>query len=319
MKKRTAIILFGALLCSTAGYAAWCFRSFYLSPPLEFVGDVSPGAREAMEDWRWSANRPRPLRFEWSTAWGNLCHPWDCRMSAPVEVVEVVEVPEEGLWARTSDDLWGFSKIGNEWDASAAFHHGSFPIFSYSPRSRLIDRQGWIASRIDAWGSSGATIEILSLGPQTTFGRLLRQTGQGPGLGPNTPDVFYDHEVLGRVKVSETRDRQDLLDGFTRSIREADVDTELPRWCVFPRHGIILTWGELRAEYLVSFEDGDAYCFEDAIGDIDGFHEAYEFRRGKMIDPNESSSYFRLSPRYQSVFDAILDKDGIERAEQEKK
>ena len=310
MKKRTANILCGAMLCGTVGYVAWCFRSFYLPAPLEFDAEVSPGGREAMEDWRWSSGYPRALEFEWSLAWRNLCQPWD---SGAGGAVRVFELPD-GLWARTSGEhLWGFSKVGNEWSASTAFDHGSFPIFSWSPESRLIDRQGWIASQIDSWGAGGVSVEILLLGRQTSYGKLVRQTGQGPGLGPNTPDVFYDREVMGRVIVSDVRDRQELLDAFARSIREGNVDTDLPRWSGAPRHGIILTQGDLRAEYLLSFEEGDAYAFEDALNELDGFHEGYEFRLGERIDPNESTSYFALSGRYREVFDAILDKHGIER------
>ena len=38
MKRHTAILLSGALLLGVGGYVAWCFRAFYVPPPIEFVG-----------------------------------------------------------------------------------------------------------------------------------------------------------------------------------------------------------------------------------------------------------------------------------------
>ena len=321
MKKRTAILLFGSLFVSTVGYVAWCFRCFYLPPGLEISGAISPGGLRAVEDWRWSESFPRPLEFKWSTAWSNLRYPWHCVETHPVEVDET---PGWGLWARTFEgNLWGFSKVGNEWDASTAFHHGSFHPWVYYENYRKISRQRTIASRIEEWGSGGATIEILSLGPLTTYGRLLELDGQSPDLGWNYPEVFYNHEVIGRVTVVDSRERQELFDGFARSVREAvfERDPELPGWRTHPRLGIILTRGEQRAEYLVSFETGEVHAFEDALEGIDAFHEVYELqmfehRDPGKIDPNESMCYFKLSSRYQGVFDAILDKHGIERGGQ---
>lgn len=318
MKKRTAIILSGTMLLSIVGYVGWCFRCFYLPPPLVIEGSISAGGLKAVEDWRWSESYPPPLEFKWSTGWSNLRYPWHCVKAPPVEVGEE---PEWGLWARTFDgDLWGFSKVGNEWDASTAFHHGSFHPWVYYANYRKVSRQRTIAARIEEWGAGGAGVEILSLGPPTTFGRLLKQDGHSPDLGWNYPEVFYNHEVLGRVEVV-AGERQELLDGIARSVREAtfERDPKLPSWGVHPRHGIILTRGDKKAEYLVSFETGEIYGFEEALQGIDSFHENYELQMfprpdSDLIDPNESMCYFKLSSQYRGVFDAVLEKHGIERA-----
>jgi hypothetical protein len=309
MKKRTAILLSGMLLCSIGGYVAWCFRSFYLPPPLEFVGDVSPGARKAMEEWRNTSSYAAPLKFGSSTAWWNLCHPWDCRMGDPVQVEEQ---PDSGLWATDISRFWGFSKTGGEWDASTAKDYGSY--VNYVPHSRRIHRQGEIASRIDAMGANGATVEIVSLGRLSLLGSLVRKAEEAPDPDPCFSSIFYHYEVIGAVTVEDPQARQHLLDCLARSIREAEVDLVLPGWGITPRHGIILTMGDVRAEYLVSFDDGDGYAFGAGIDGIDGF---YGFGRPPRISAREDLAYFSISSCYRDAFDAFLEKNGIEREKPE--
>ncbi|MCW1926244.1 hypothetical protein OKA05_27065 [Luteolibacter arcticus] len=308
MKKRTAIILSGAVLVSIAAYVAWCFRPFYLPPPLEIDASVSPGGRKAVEDWRWSGSYVRPLEFGWTTAWRNLCHPWDCRMG---DLVRVEEQPDSGLWATSIGQFWGFSKIGGEWDASTAMDHGT--DFFFSPVHGRVQRQGEIASRIDAMGANGATIEILSLGRLTHLGSLVHRAGEAPDSQPYFPSIFYHYEVFGRATVVEARERQHLLDCLARSIREADIDREPPGWGISPRHGITISIGESRADYLMNFDEGDGYAFGPGIDGIMGFTRTTSPTRTSR---SEDLAFFRISPHYGKVFDAFLERNGIEQEEQ---
>ena len=306
MKRRTAILLFGTLSLSMGGYVAWCLRPFYLPPPLKIVGSVSPGGREAVEEWRWADSYFKAPEFDWSVAWWNLSNPWNCQLAEPVEVEER---PTCGLWARRNDDLWGFSKTGGEWDASTAYHHrgSSWDIHAFW--------QGEVASRIEILAEGGATFEVLSLGNLTNLGGVVSQAGLENNGVRNSPGVFYDRVVLGRVIVDDSQVRQRLVDALARSIREGFfVDDSPPRRLIkfsqrknlrayyspsraiigpdpapedagdpflleasqfdgiVARLGIILTQGDVRREYLVSFDDKRGEAFDDGNPGFGGSH-----------------------------------------------
>jgi hypothetical protein len=275
------------LLCNIAGYVGWCCRSFYLPPPLEFVGDVSPGGRRAAEEWRKSDSYAEPLELTWNRAWWKLCHPWDCVMTEPVKVEEQ---PDSGLWATNNFRFWGFAKTNGEWDASTAFDRGD--VFTYLLREEKRNhRQGEIASTIDAMGANGATIEVLSLGLLSPLGAVVRQTTEAPDLDRIFPASSTTMRFSGASR-SRYPATASMLDCLARSIREADVDGALPGWGISPRHGIILTTGDVRAEYLVSVDDGGEYAFGHGIDGIGGFHgnppsSAGKSQRGPRLLPDQ--------------------------------
>ncbi|MEK7951798.1 hypothetical protein [Luteolibacter soli] len=309
MKRRTAILLFGSLLLSMGGYVAWCFRPFYLPPRLFFTGQESPGARKALEEWRWSSNYAAPARFEWSMAWWNLRHPWQCKMG---KSVAVQYAPHLGLAATDSVRAWGFSKTNGEWDASTVFDYGSWNDLANNNRSH---RQQEIGTWIDDKLAAGATIEILSLGRVTAAGALVRPASEAKGPETDFPSIFHHYEVLGRVTVSDARERQRLFEGFARSVREGDVRNGLAAGGQSPGHGIVITLGGERAECLVSFEDGNGYFFGSGFNRFVGTYDDSNFGRNH---PNENLAFFRLSTRYREAFDAVLDRNGIERRKLEK-
>ncbi|HEY1121615.1 MAG TPA: hypothetical protein VGE67_08450 [Haloferula sp.] len=309
MKKRTAVILFGSLLCGMGGYVAWCCRSFHVKPRLAFEYSVSAGGRKAMDAWREMPSYPAPLAFSWSTMWENLCHPWHCRMADPVHVNEDSRT---GLWATNYGNWWGFSKSRGEWDGATAKNHG---IYFFSYVTDRIERQGEIATRIDVMAAKGATIEIVSLGGLRLRGEVAGKVSEDTSADPYFPIEFHHYEVMGSVRVVDSRERQHLLDCLARSIREADVDHDLPGWGISPRHGIILTLGGERADYLINFEDGDAYAFGSGIDGVAGFDRGMfpARRRG-----SEERAFLRISSIHSNVFDDVLKKSGVEQGRTER-
>ena len=352
MKRRTAIFLSGAMAVCIGGYVGWCFRPFYLPPPLKIVGEVSPGGRKVAERWvRYSAYAFR-LEFRWDTAWRNLSHPWDCEKATPVEVEEL---PDKGLWVMRDDLLWGFSKTGGEWDVSTAHYHGySSGYWSSNPAYR----QGAIASRIDELSAEGTKLEVLSLGCYTKMGALLRDARHAADGSRNSAIAFYDREVLGRVTVENPEVRQRLLEELARSIREAAVydralseppsshdditvipggDLRLlrrPATGIVPRWGVILTAGSYRAEYLISFDGGEGEAYDDGIAGIGSLASEGGFsvcppspaaviteqeadlilkERLRHLLDDANTGYFRVSARAKEAFEEVLDGQGAER------
>ena len=343
MKRRTAIFLSGAMVVCIGGYVGWCFRPFYLPPPLKIHGEVSPGGRRVAERWVRHSDYAFRLEFRWGTAWRNLSHPWDCEMATPVEVEEQ---PDKGLWVMRDDLLWGFSKTGGEWDASTAHYHG----YADGYWSRMpAYRQGAIASRIEELAGEGAKLEVLSLGGYTKMGALLRDARQVADGGRNSAIAFYDREVLGRVIVEDPQVRQRLLEVLARSIREAAVFDEalpelprshyhvtfisgrLPRLRLRPamgivaRCGVILTVGNYRAEYLISFDGGEGEAYDDGIAgigfpvDTSGFCVCPGPSTVRRIEQEADANvgYFRVSARAKEAFDEVLATHGVERASED--
>ncbi|MCW1884963.1 hypothetical protein OKA04_09505 [Luteolibacter flavescens] len=321
MKKRTAILLSAALLCSISGYVAWCFRTFYLPPPVEFIGDVSPGAREAVEEWRWSLRGPREREFSRPEAWWNLQHPWNCRRGEPLEAVEETGFGLSALRGggfgaygrrgRTFLSLgrhwWTFSRTAGEWDASTVVDHGTKFGVSYGPR---IYTQAAVATRIDAMAEQGATIEVLSLDGLSRFGNLLKGAGLHPDRQPPLFSIFEHHEILGRAVVTDARERQRLIDALARSIREGDGERDSPGWGLDARYGVTLTVGDEHAEYLISFRRGDGAAFDagiDGLPDYKGVHGFWH------TGPGGGVAFFSVSPRYENFFASFLDRQRIDR------
>lgn len=78
MKKRNAIILGIGFLLIVAGYAAWCWRPFYLRPTLVYEDGVPPEAKKAVEQW--FKDNPygysEPFPFTLSNSTHRLAKPW---------------------------------------------------------------------------------------------------------------------------------------------------------------------------------------------------------------------------------------------------
>ena len=301
VKKRTAILLFGTLLCSIAGYVTWCFRPFYLRPHLESIGPVSPEGRRVAEKWLKTCDSIRPLEFEWTDAIENLCDPWSCDMAEPVYVLEA---PGSGLWT-LGDRIWGFSKIGGKWDATTAVDLGVPEVYPGGYNSPELIHQGVIASLIETFGANGTTMEIPFLGELTEAGHLANRKGTMPDPASNSTTELGGRTILGHAKVIDLPAREKLLEELARSVREASPYTapaetpapyrDFPAW-----HGIILTQGDRKLEFAICFESGCAYVFGEGV---DGEQDK---------DRNEKGSFVCVSPRAGKAFYDFLRRQGVE-------
>jgi hypothetical protein len=305
MKKRTAIVVSGALLCSVAGYFAWCLRPFYRPPDLYLDASLSADGRKAVEEWVQTSGYPPALKLTWSAAFWNLSHPWDRKTARSVLITEE---RGGGLWAADGAQLWSFSKVRGKWDSSTVKGVGGLQPGITSD----LMHWGSVASRLEALDLGGAVIEVISLGPPTDS--WMPPSQRKPQWINNSPDSFYEYTVLGRIRVLEDRERQELVEALARSIREGrntmsgGLYVGLPASRVHaPPHAIVFTKGEVKHEFLIWFD------LEGSLAFGEGVDAPYE------TDGDAGYSNFHVSPHAATVFDAFLDKHQIERAPSAKK
>ena len=295
MKKRTAVLVSGALLCGIAGYFAWCLRPFHVSPPLYLDEVMSADGREAVEEWEQSAGYPKPLKLTWGNAFWNVCHPWNRRMMSPVWVTEQ---KGSGLWAADGSSVWSFSKTGGKWDSSTAMVVGG----GMRGAGQNLVHWGTMATRLEAMDVGGAAIEVISLGD--CVNPALIPFGQKPQWFNNSAEVFYDYKILGRTRVMDDRERQALVEAFARSIREGANTTLSPYHASYlpttpahvPAYGISFTKGEEKLEFLIWFELRGGLAFGEDVDSPDETDGVPRFSR------------FILSPYAEGAFDAFVEK-----------
>ena len=305
MKKPTAILISGALICSIAGYFAWCLRPFLLAPDLYLDASLSEDGRKAVEEWARSSSYPPALDLTWAAVSWNLSHPRERRVTRSVSVTEE---KDGGLWAADGGQLWSFSKVKGKWDASTAKDVGGLQP---GITSELM-HWGSVASRLEALDVEGAVIEVISLGPPTDAWVPPRERAlQGFN---NSAESFYDYPVLGRGRVLDDGERQELVEALARSIREGKNTTRhwkdhgLPTSRAdAPPYAIVFTKGELKQEFLIWFGLGGGI----AIGEgMDAPHDN---------DAKPRYSDFRVSPHAKEAFDAVFDTHQVEKVTSAKK
>ena len=274
MRRRTAILLSGTLLLSIAGYVAWCLRMFYLTPRFEMDPGVSADGRVAVERWAGTAAYPGPANFDWEKACWNLGHPWD---SGWFRVMRAWENPADGLWVGNGEELWGFSRCGGRWDSSTAADYGHIESSNY------VFGQGEAANWLDAWVAGGeVTLEIRPLvGAEDLAQEGASVTDGGAGTGLAT----QDQAVAAGVAVQDAGERQELLEEFSRSIREAILSpggADADFACE-----IILRRGEQKLEILINYVQG------------------HGFARCSEVGEDEAGSHFRVGFRACESFNAF--------------
>ncbi|RYD63779.1 MAG: hypothetical protein EOP83_11335 [Verrucomicrobiaceae bacterium] len=299
MKKPTAILISGALLCSIAGYFAWCLGPFLLRPNLYLDASISEEGRKAVEEWAETSSYPPALDLTWSGVLWNLSHPRERRVTRSVSVTEE---KGSGLWAADGGQLWSFSKVKGKWDASTAKDVGGLQP---GVNSDLI-HWGAVASRLEALEVEGAVIEVISLGPPTDAWMPPRERAlQGFN---NSAESLYDYPVLGRARVLEDGERQELVEALARSIREGRntmrhwKDHGLPTSRAdAPPYAIVFTKGEVMLEFLMWFGPGGGI----AIGEgMDPPHDS---------DGKPRYADFRVSPHAKEAVEALIEKHQVER------
>ncbi|MDB5298582.1 MAG: hypothetical protein JWO87_245 [Phycisphaerales bacterium] len=108
---------------------------------------------------------------------------------------------------------------------------------------------------------------------------------------PWKPD-FYNHEILGRMTVTDTTIRQRLNAALQSGVRESD-GTRMA--CFNPRHGIRVTRAGETTDFVICFE-----CRQVQV-----------WRGGKKI------TFFLTSASPQPVFDEVLQKANVPLAPKE--
>jgi len=300
MKKHTAILVSGALLCGIVGYFAWCLRPFYCAPDLYLDASISADGRKAVKEWAQTSGYPPALKLTWSDAFWNLSHPWDRKTMRPVSITEE---QGSGLWAADGAQLWSFSKVRGKWDSSTVKDVGGLQPGITSD----LMHWGSVASRLEALDLGGAVIEVISLGPPTDS--WVPPSQGKPRWINNSPESFYEYTVLGRTRVLDNRERQELVEAFARSIREGrntmpgGYYVGLPTSRAHtPPHAIVFTKGEVKQEFLIWFDLEGGLAFGEGV---DAPHET---------DRDAGYSNFHVSRHAAAVFDAFLDKHQIEKA-----
>lgn len=298
MKKPTAILLSGALLCSIAGYFAWCLRPFLVRPDLYLDASISEEGRKAVEEWAETSDYPPALDLTLHAVLWNLSHPRERKVTRSVSVTEE---KDGGLWASDGGQLWSFSKVKGKWDSSTVTDVGGLQP---GITSELI-HWGAVASRMEALELDGAVIEVMSLGPPTDAWMPPRERSlQGFN---NSAESFYDYPVLGRVRVLDDGERQELVEALARSVREGR--NTMPQWndhglptsrADAPPYAITFAKGEVTQEFLMWFGLGGGI----AIGEgVDAPHDN---------DNKPRYSDFRVSRYAKEVAEALLEKHQVE-------
>ncbi|HEY1121616.1 MAG TPA: hypothetical protein VGE67_08455 [Haloferula sp.] len=305
MKKPTAILISGVLLCSIAGYSAWCLWPFFHAPALFIDPTISEDGRKAVEEWAGSSGYPRALDLTWSAVSWNLSHPWERRVTRPVSVTEE---KDGGLWAANGGQLWSFSKVKGKWDASTAKDVGG----PGSGVSSSVVHWGWVASRLEALDVEGAVIDVISLGPPTDAWMPPKERAlQGFN---NSAESFYDYPVLGRARVVDDGERRELVEALARSIREGKNTTRhwkdhgLPTSRAdAPPYAFVFTKGELKLEFLMWFGPGGGIAIGEGMD------------TPSNDDGKPRYSDFRVSPYAKDAVEALLEKHQVEKVASAKK
>ena len=76
MRRGRATLLFSILTVGLLAYAAWCGRSFYLTPKVHFPSDMPGNFQEVANQWHQANELPEPSPFSWQQFAAELQYPF---------------------------------------------------------------------------------------------------------------------------------------------------------------------------------------------------------------------------------------------------
>jgi hypothetical protein len=121
MKRRNAFLLGSAFLLVLAGYVAWCWRAFYLSPPVHYANAPSEEVIGLIKRWQKESPLGAPVSFHLQNAIHMLAKP----------SLRHYWVPMEARLARAESgemmcEIWSFGSVGCGMDSNRYYRRDGY-------------------------------------------------------------------------------------------------------------------------------------------------------------------------------------------------
>jgi hypothetical protein len=114
LKKKIIVGMTGIWLFSAMAYVAWCLRSFYISPDLEFDITIPYRDRDSIKHSATTEELPPPLRWEIEKAIGLIRNPAESKISNAI--VTRVDLDDHSRIVISHDSGWWIMrKLGDQW------------------------------------------------------------------------------------------------------------------------------------------------------------------------------------------------------------
>lgn len=103
MRRRRALLLFGVILALLLGYLGWCWRTYYLPPPVQWDAAIAEVERPVLKRWIRENARDFEItpRWSWSGAWYLLRIPYDRTRSRLLVIAK-----DDGCYVRVDTVDW---------------------------------------------------------------------------------------------------------------------------------------------------------------------------------------------------------------------